>query len=130
MLTTCEKLIFSFLYVLTFTFFVLPGMRFICRAFLPSVSLETVSDLLGFGLSEVNVALCKEYLTVACCVVEEDEDDASTSGGGEKEATTSAAVVFKSNSNDTMIDTKLTLTKGYFTRPYMFKIMDGDSVTG
>jgi hypothetical protein len=40
-----------------------------------------------------------------------------------------AGVVFK-DAKETLVDTKLTLAKGYFTIPYMFKIMDGDSVTG
>jgi hypothetical protein len=94
------------------------GMRYICRAYLPTVSLNTTSELLGFGVTDDGVMQCKHYLTKI-----------ASSREGTKGNDVDSSVVFTDES-ETMIDTKLTITKGYFTGPYMFKIMDGDSVTG
>ena len=119
------------------------AMRFICRAYMPSVDIVTVSNLLGFGVEETGVAACKAHLD-ACCFEGESKKEEShplpppglrgvkVEGGGSdggSERVALAGVVFK-DAKETLVDTKLTLAKGYFTIPYMFKIMDGDSVTG
>ena len=128
------------------------GMRNICKSFRPTVSISIISNLLGFQFQtenqkkvktvldamteeteeteetkktkeiketkEIEEELCRVWMLQECCEDKEEEDKEDDLG--------ISGVVFKT---DLLIDSKETTSKGYFNRPYCFKVMDGDSVT-
>ena len=102
------------------------GMRLICRSFRPTVTIQTVAELLGFS----SVEQCRSWLMKESRKGEkEKQGEEEEMQRQEQEKDSNASLYTVVVITEDVIDSKETILNGYFNRPYCFEVMDGDSVT-